>query len=70
MESELSSRDWFAGRAFSAADVMISFPVEAALSRGGDATRAPKLAGFLERVRARPAWQRALERGGPYRLLG
>ena len=41
MESELSDRGWFAGRAFSAADVMMSFPVEAALSRGGSAAKAP-----------------------------
>jgi len=70
MESELGDRGWFAGRAFSAADVMMSFPVEAALSRGGSAARAPRLTAFLERVRARAAWQRALERGGPYQLLG
>ena len=71
MESELGDRGWFAGRTFSAADVMMSFPVEAALSRGGDAAaKAPRLAAYLERVRARPAWQRALERGGPYELLG
>ena len=72
MDSELSDRGWFAGRSFSAADVMMSFPVEAALSRSGrDATaRAPRLAEFLERIRKRPAWQRALERGGPYALLG
>ena len=72
MDSELSDRGWFAGRSFSAADVMMSFPVEAALLRSGrDATaRAPRLADFLERIRKRPAWQRALERGGPYSLLG
>jgi len=69
MESELSDRGWFAGRSFSAADVMMSFPVEAALSRGGNAKQAPRLADFLERIHARPAWQRALERGGPYQLL-
>ena len=70
MESELSDRGWFAGRSFSAADVMMSFPVEAALSRGGSAEKAPRLAAFFDKVRARPAWQRALERGGPYQLLG
>jgi glutathione S-transferase len=70
MESELSERGWFAGRSFSAADVMMSFPVEAALARGGNATKAPRLAAFLEKIRARPAWQRAIERGGPYALLG
>jgi glutathione S-transferase len=69
MDSELSDRGWFAGRSFSAADVMMSFPVEAALSRGDAATKAPRLAAFLDKVRARPAWQRALERGGPYKLL-
>jgi glutathione S-transferase len=70
MESELSDRGWFAGRSFTAADVMMSFPVEAALSRGSSAEKAPRLAAFLDRIRARPAWQRALERGGPYALLG
>jgi len=70
MEAELGERGWFAGRSFSAADVMMSFPVEAALSRGGSAEQAPRLAAFLAKVRARPAWQRALERGGPYALLG
>jgi glutathione S-transferase len=69
MESELSDRGWFAGRSFTAADVMMSFPVEAALSRGSSAEKAPRLAAFLDRIRARPAWQRALERGGPYTLL-
>ena len=68
MEGELSERGWFAGRAFTAADVMMSFPVEAALSAGAAAKRAPRLAEFLKRIHARPAWQRALERGGPYRL--
>jgi glutathione S-transferase len=70
MDGELADRHWFAGRSFSAADVMMSFPVEAALSLGGGAVKAPRLAAFLDRVRARPAWQRALERGGPYQLPG
>ena len=69
MEGELSDRGWFAGRSFSAADVMMSFPVEAALSSRGASKQAPRLANFLERIQARPAWQRALERGGPYRLM-
>jgi glutathione S-transferase len=70
MDGELSDRGWFAGRSFSGADVMMSFPVEAALSRRGSPEKAPRLASFLERIRARPAWVRALERGGPYSLLG
>ncbi len=69
MEGELGRRDWFAGGAFSAADVQMSFPLEAAAVRGGlDASR-PRLMAFLERIHARPAYQRALERGGKYELL-
>lgn len=70
MEAELATRDWFAGHAFSAADVMMSFPLEIAATRAGlDAQRYPKLAAFLDRIHARPAYQRALERGGPYALM-
>ncbi len=69
MEAELSQRPWFAGEAFSAADIQMSFPLEAAASRGGLDTRYPKLQDFLARIHARPAYQRALEKGGPYKLL-
>ena len=66
MEAELTRNKWFAGREFSAADVQMSFPLEAAAQRAGlDASR-PKLMAFLQRIHARPAYQRALERGGPY----
>jgi glutathione S-transferase len=69
MEGELAARPWFAGEEFSAADIQMSFPLEAAAARGGlDASR-PKLMGFLERIHARPAYQRALEKGGTYELL-
>jgi glutathione S-transferase len=69
MEAELAEREGFAGDAFSAADVMMSFPLEIAATRAGlDATHYPRLAAFLERMHARPAYQRALERGGPYAL--
>jgi len=68
MESELSAGPWFLGERFSAADIMMSFPLEAAKIRGGfDATR-PNLFRFVERVHARPAYRRALEKGGPYRF--
>ena len=68
MEAELGRSAWFAGDEFSAADVQMSFPLEAAVERAGlDASR-PKLMGFLERIHARPAYRRALERGGPYRF--
>jgi glutathione S-transferase len=68
LEGELATQPWFAGDAFSAADVQMSFPLEAAAARGGlDASR-PKLMDFLQRIHARPAYQRALERGGAFTL--
>lgn len=68
MEAELGRGEWFAGAAFSAADIQMSFPVEGAAARGGLA-RHPRLADFLRRIHARPAYARALERGGPFELL-
>lgn len=68
MEAELSGRSWFAGEDFTAADVLMSFPVEAGATRSSDKPR-PALAAFLERIHARPAYRRALERGGPYGML-
>ncbi|WP_422001030.1 glutathione S-transferase family protein [Reyranella sp.] len=69
LESELAQRDWFAGADFTAADVQMSFPIEAAAARVGFAGRLPRLHGFVERLQARPAYRRALEKGGPYTLL-
>ncbi|MCX8003876.1 MAG: glutathione S-transferase [Burkholderiaceae bacterium] len=68
MESELAASTWFAGEQFSAADVQMSFPLEAAAARGGLDARYPRLAAFLERIHARPAYRRALEKGGPFAL--
>jgi len=68
LESELTQRPWFAGADFSAADVQMSFPVEAAAARGG-MQRYPKLKDFLARIHGRPAYKKALERGGPYELM-
>jgi glutathione S-transferase len=68
MESELAKTEWFAGNAFSAADVQMSFPLEASAARGGLDPSRPRLTAFLERIHARPAYARALERGGPYAL--
>lgn len=69
IESELGKNTWFVGEEFTAADVQMSFPLEAVAAQVGlDASR-PKLMGFLERIHARPAYQRALERGGAYQLL-
>ena len=68
MEAELGKSLWFAGDTFTGADIQMSFPVEAAQSRGGLNASRPKLMAYLERIRARPAYQRALERGGPFSL--
>ncbi|HEY8608666.1 MAG TPA: glutathione S-transferase [Noviherbaspirillum sp.] len=68
LESELARRDWFAGDAFSAADIQMSFPLEAAAARGGLDARRPRLTAFLARIHARPAYRRAIERGGEYAL--
>jgi glutathione S-transferase len=66
MEAELGKSEWFAGQEFTAADIQMSFPIEAAASRAGlDASR-PRLWAWLQRIHARPAYQRALEVGGPY----
>lgn len=69
LEAELEAYPWFAGDTFTAADIQMSFPVEGARSRAGLDGRYPKLLQFLENIHARPAYQRALERGGPYDLL-
>ena len=70
MEGELGKSEWFAGDQFSAADIQMSFPLEAAAARGGLNESRPRLMAFLARIHARPAYQRALERGGDYQLLG
>ena len=65
-EKELAATGWFAGPHFSAADIMMSFPLEAAASRAIDLAAYPNIALFLKAIHARPAWKRALERGGEY----
>ena len=67
-ESELSKSEWFAGNEFSAADIQMSLPLEAASPRAGLDARYPKAMAWLERIHARPAYNRALEKGGPYEL--
>jgi glutathione S-transferase len=66
IETELGAHTWFAGDDFTAADVQMSFPLEAAVSRAGLNASRPRSMAFLERIHARDAYQRALERGGPY----
>ena len=69
LESELGKATWFAGEEMTAADVQMSFPIEAAAARGNGTSGRPRLASFLERIHARPAYQRALAKGGPYELM-
>jgi glutathione S-transferase len=66
IEAELNSHTWFAGEEFSAADIQMSFPLEIAVPRAGLSASRPKSIAFLERIRARDAYKRALERGGKY----
>ena len=70
INKELSATGWFVGNDFTAADVQMSFPLEAATARGGMEGQIPAVVDFLKRIHARPAYQRALERGGKYELLG
>jgi glutathione S-transferase len=65
-EGELGKSQWFAGAEFTAADIQMSFPLEAAAARAGLDQGHPKAMAFLDRIHARPAYARALERGGPY----
>jgi glutathione S-transferase len=68
MEGELAKAPWFAGNEFTAADIQMSFPLEAATARAGLDESRPRLMDFLARIHARPAYKRALERGGTFRL--
>jgi glutathione S-transferase len=69
MESELGKSTWFAGEEFTAADIQMSFPLEVAVVRAGLNETRPKLTAFLSRIHDRPAYKRALARGGAYQLL-
>jgi glutathione S-transferase len=68
-ESSLAKSEWFAGDDFTAADIMMSFPAEVAASRFG-LDGAPKVAAFAQRIQAREAYKRALERGGEFGIVG
>ena len=68
MEAEISKSTWFAGNEFTAADIQISFPLEVAVARGGLNRSRPKLIAFLNCIHTRPAYQKALGRGGAYDL--
>jgi glutathione S-transferase len=69
MEAQLGEHPWFAGKEFSAADIQMSYPLEAARARASQDVKMPNMTAFLEKIHARPAYQRALERGGPYEIM-
>jgi glutathione S-transferase len=66
VEGALAEQEWFAGPEFTAADVMMSFPLEAAVARADALEGRPHLAAWLAKVHARPAYRAALAAGGPY----
>lgn len=69
MDTTLKKSRWFCGSMFSAADVQMSFALEAAEVRTNLTDDYPHLAAFLETIRARPAYKRALDKGGHYELM-
>ncbi len=69
LEAELAPGGHFAGGEFSAADIQMTFPLEAAAARGGLDGSYPRLSEYLQRMQSRPGYRRAIERGGPYALL-
>ncbi len=66
LEATLRETPWFCGADMSGADIMMSFPVEAAAMRTNLDLNYPALEAFRQRIRALPAYQRAIEKGGPY----
>jgi glutathione S-transferase len=69
MEAELGKSTWFAGEELTAADIQMSYPVEASAARGGLDAQYPRLQAYLQRIHARPAYKKALEQGGPFEMV-
>ncbi len=68
IDAELAKSEWFAGKEITGADIQMSFPLEALCSRGNLGESVPHIAALVRKIHARPAYQRALARGGPYKL--
>ncbi|MFT5311995.1 MAG: glutathione S-transferase [Paraglaciecola sp.] len=64
IEHHLAYNEWFAAEQLSGADIQMSFPLEASASRG--IKHYPNIAAYVQRIHARPAYQRALKKGGQY----
>jgi glutathione S-transferase len=69
LNNHLTTRTWFAGDEISGADIQMSFPIEAAVQRGGERADVAKLAAWVARIKERPAFKKAIERGGTYELM-
>jgi glutathione S-transferase len=65
MEEHLGRHHWFSGADLTMADFQMSYPIEALLTRAADPGGYPRIRDFRDRVRARPAYQRAEAKGGP-----
>lgn len=70
MEATLKKSKWFCGNTMTAADIQMSFPLEAAAVRTDLKSDYPKLAACLKRMHATATYKAALEKGGPYNLMG
>ncbi|MDZ8069555.1 MAG: glutathione S-transferase [Nostoc sp. DedQUE08] len=68
IEDELRKNTWFVGNEFTAADIQMSFPLEVVAALPEEVENRPKLKEFVERIHERPAYKRALERGGKYEV--
>lgn len=69
IEKSLQGKQWFVGDRISGADIQMIFPIEAAAARGGLDAKYPATQAYMDRVHSRSAYQRALEKGGPYQLM-
>lgn len=69
IETTLDEHSWFSGEDITGADFQMIFPLEAAAARGGMGSKYPNIKAYVDRVHGRPAYQRGLERGGPYELM-
>ncbi len=65
IEQHLGTHTWFAGEQFTGADIQMSYPLEVGLGRARLEEGTPNIEAWLARTRARPAWQRGAETGGP-----
>jgi glutathione S-transferase len=69
IDQSLQGRDWLVGDSISGADIQLSFVGEVAGARG-NRERYPRLEAWVKRFQQRPAYRRALQRGGPYAYAG